>query len=246
MNRILSVLICLASFVHNYSHAEVFTANCRDYPPELSFDGEKCVGALPELLTDIINELGHKIVWVKVPWIRSIQIAKNGDVDLLIRHSMTQERELFLDASPYGYFTRHLSFYKSPTFDSDVTKYADLKKHHIGAIRGNFYSPTFSTLDTKTLTLVGKTEQLIGMLELGRIDLAVTSESHSEELFIDRFEKITFVDSFTNPMYLSIPKNSKASKYYQDIDKLLLEYRKSGKVEQYFKKNGLEVPDQFF
>jgi polar amino acid transport system substrate-binding protein len=246
MKRLLSVLICLASFVHNTSYAEVFTAHCRNYPPEISFDGEKCIGALPELLTDIINDLGHEIAWLKVPWIRSLQIAKDGEVDLLIRHSMTKEREFFLDASPYGYFTRELSFYKAPTFNSDVNSYEDIKRHHIGAIRGNFYSPKFSTLDTKTLTLVGETEQLIGMLELGRIDLAVTSSSHSEELFTDRFERIKFVDSFVNPLYLSVPKGSKASKYYKKIDKLLFEYRKNKKIGHYFKKYGLEPPEQIF
>lgn len=228
------------------SNAEEFTAHCRDYPPELSFDGNKCIGAIPDLLTDIVNELGHEIFWIKAPWIRSIKMAKDGDVDLLIRHSMTQERKLFLNAIPYGYYTRELSFYKSPAFNSEVKSYNDIKQHNIGAIRGNFYSPTFSTLDTNILTLVGNTDQLLGMLERGRIDLVVTSSSHSEELFSERFEKVTFIDSFYNPMYLSIPKKSKASKHYKDIAKLLLEYRKSKKIDQYFQKYGLDEPKQIF
>lgn len=247
MKNPLKILITFIFTLHTItSNAEVFTAHCRDYPPELSFDGNKCVGAIPDLITDILNEQGHEILWMKVPWIRSIKMAKDGEVDLLIRHSMTEERKLFLNAIPYGYYTRELSFYKSPTFNSEISSYKDIKQHNIGAIRGNFYSPTFSTLETNILTLVGKTEQLLVMLERGRIDLVVTSSSHSEELFSERFEKVTFVDSFYNPLYLSIPKNAKASKYYKDIAKLLLEYRKSKKINQYFQKYGLDAPKQIF
>ena len=128
--------------------------------------------------------------------------------------------------------------------DLDIKSFDDLKEVRIGAIRGNFYSPRFTTLDTKELTLVGKTDQLIGMLELGRIDVAVTSESHSIELFEAKFEKASFEDSTFNPLYISIPKKSKAIKFYDDIAALTLEYRKNGAINQYFERYELSIPDQ--
>lgn len=228
------------------SNAESFHAHCRDYPPEIAYVESDCVGAVPDLITDIITELGHEIVCSKVPWVRSIKVARDGKVDLLIRHSMTPERELFLDAMPYAYYTRELSFYKSPSFTEDIKSYNDIKQHHVGAIRGNFYSPRFSALDTNILSLLGTTKQLVGVLERSRIDLAVTSSSHSEELFTDRFVKAEFVDSFYNPMFISVPKKSKAAKYQKDIANLLLEYRKSKRIDQYFKKYNLPVPKQIF
>lgn len=241
-----TAVVFIFFFLSMSAYAETFTAHCRDYPPELSFEDNKCIGAIPDLITDILNELGHEIIWIKTPWIRSIAEAKTGKVDLLIRHSMTEERELFLHPMPYGNYTRKVYFFKSPAFDYDVNSYDDIKKHIVGAIRGNFYSPNFAKLDTKTLVLVGKTEQLVNMLERGRIDLAVTSKSHSEYLFRDRFVQAKFVDAFYNPLFISIPKKSKASKYYQDINQLLLEYRKSGKINQYFDKYGLTPPKQIF
>ncbi len=247
MKNLFKIFIAFIIAVYTItSEAEVFNAHCRNYPPYLYFDGSKCIGAIPDLVTDLMNEQGHQIVWSNVPWIRSIKVAKEGKVDLLIRHSMTQERKQFLHAIPYGYYTRELFFFKSPTLTSDINSYQDIKKYNIGAIRGNFYSPKFSTLDTNILTLVGQTEQLINMLERGRIDLAVTSSSHSDKLFTDRFVKSRFVDSFDNPLYISIPKKSNASKYYNDIATLLLDYRKSGKIDQYFLKYNLPTPKQVF
>ena len=243
------VQICvfvLIGFLPAHSFADTFSAHCRNYPPDLFFDGNKCVGIVPDLVIDIFSDLGHDIIWLNAPWSRSYREAQKGNVDLLIRHSMTPERKLFLDAITYGYYIRELSFYKSPHFNSSVNSYSDLKQHNIGAIRGNFYSPRFENLDTKILTLVGTTKQLIGMLDLGRIDLAVTSSSHSEELFKHKFEKASFVDSFYNPLYVSIPKKSKASKYYKTIAKVLLDYRKSGKINQYFIKYKLPIPKQIF
>jgi len=243
LKLILFYLIAISSF---QSSSETFTSHCRDYLPDLFFDGSTCVGPVPELVSDIVSELGHNIKWLKVPWIRTIEDAKHGNVDLLIRHSMTQERKIFLLPIPYGYYTRTLSFYKSPMFKSEISSYKDLEVVNVGAIRGNFYSPRFSTLNSNELIFVGKNKQLLRMLEKGRIDVVVTSESHSIMLFNDRFEKVTFEDTFDNPLYVSIPKNSKASKFYKDIANLTLEYRKNGKIDQYFERHGLPVPEQIY
>lgn len=247
MNKSFSIfIVLLALLIPTHAYTETFTAHCRDYPPEMFTDGNECYGAIPSLVSDVLADLGHNIEWIKAPWIRSIKEGKQGTVDLLIRHSMTIERNTFLRPIAYGYYVRELSFYKSPIFKQDIKSYGDLEKVRIGAIRGNFYSPTFSTLDTKELTLVGRTEQLLAMLEKGRIDIAVTSASHNIDLFEERFTKSTFVDSFHNPLYISLSKNAPTIKFYDDIANMMLKYRQSGKINLYFEKFGLPVPEQIF
>lgn len=247
MKRLLSTFIATLLFSFTVdSLAANFTAHCRHYPPGLTFDGEKCIGPVPDLVTDILNELGHEIVWQNVPWIRSIQFAKTGDVDLLIRHSMTEERTLFLEAMPYGQYLRQIVFYKAPNFNAPIHSYADIKKHNVGAVRGNFYSPTFTLIDPNTLTLVKETQQLADMLQRGRIDLAVTSKLHNEDLYKGKFVKAQFVDEFYNSVYISIPKTSTQIGYFDDIKQLLLKYRKAGLIKQYFKKYNLPAPKQIF
>ncbi|WP_153915746.1 substrate-binding periplasmic protein [Shewanella sp. TC10] len=238
------LIICFVGFFSSNIFAETFTAHCRNYPPELFFENGECKGVVPEMMTDIFIELGHQITWENVPWIRSIKEAESGKVDLLIRHSMTEARQVFLYPIAYGYYIRNLNFYKSPRLDLDITSYKELDNYRVGAIRGNFYSPTFSTFESRELTLVGKTQQLVGMLERNRIDVAVTSASHNVELFEGKFEKITLVDTFENPMYISIPKKSKAVKLYSDVARLIKEYGDTGKINQYFERYGLEVPEQ--
>ena len=235
-------IICIVGLFPSYIFAETFTAHCRDYPPELFFENGECKGAIPEMMTDIFTELGHQINWENVPWIRSMKEAESGRVDLLIRHSMTEARQVFLYPIAYGYNIRNLTFYKSPRLDVDITSYKELENYRVGAIRGVFYSPTFSTIESRELTQVGRTQQLLGMLERDRIDVAVTSASHSIELFDEHFEKITLVDTFENPLYVSIPKKSKAAKLHADVAKLINEYGEMGKINQYFERYGLEGP----
>jgi polar amino acid transport system substrate-binding protein len=226
--------------------AKTFIAHCRNYPPDLYFENGRCKGVIPDLVSDVFSELGLKIRWQRVPWGRSVIDAQKGDVDLLIRHSMTPARAYYLNAIKYADATRTLSFFKSPNFKSDIRSYEDLAKVNVGAIRGVFYSPSFSKLDLSQLTVVSETKQLLGMLELGRIDVVVTSESHKIELFEPSFEKVSLVDTFENPNYISIPKASKMMKYYDDVSRIILEYRKSGRINQYFEKYVAPIPKQTF
>jgi polar amino acid transport system substrate-binding protein len=226
--------------------ADTFTSHCRNHPPDLFFDDGKCIGIIPELVNDILHELGHEITWLEAPWGRSYREAKKGNVDILIRHSMNSSRELFLRAIPYGHDIRNLTFYMSPTLPTDVTSYADLAKLNVGAVRGAYYSPNFSNLDPLAMTLVGRSEQLLAMLERGRVDVVVTSETQWKDLFEGRFEKATLVDSFKNTYYISIAKNAKAIAIYDDVARVMLEYRKSGKIDRYFEKYGATPPLQKF
>ncbi|MBJ2136089.1 transporter substrate-binding domain-containing protein [Paraglaciecola chathamensis] len=239
-------LILLFIFLPTSLLADTFTSHCRNYPPELYFDGDKCVGVIPDLVSDMLLELGHHIQWLKAPWIRSYREAKKGKVDILIRHSMTPEREAVLLPITYGYSIRNLSFYTSPNFTGNIGSYQDLAKMNVGAIRGVFYSPKFSSLDPNTLTLVGTTEQLVSMLELGRIDVVATSATQRVELFAQQFEKAAFVDSFTNAFYISVVKLGRAVPIFDDLSEKMLEYRISGKINRYYEKYDAIPPMQEF
>lgn len=239
-----TLLILLVAILPQVVFAESFTAHCRDYPPELSFDGDKCVGVLPDLVTDIFSELGHEIRWKKAPWVRSLRDAKQGKVDLLIRHSMTEEREPYLYAIPYAYYVRSVYYYKSPKFDADIKNYAELEQVRVGAIRGNFYSPKFSDISKENITLVRKTEQLLAMLDFGRIDVAVTSASHGVERFDSQFDKVTLEGAFINPMYISLSKKSKAGTISAEVEELMRRYHESGRMDQYFERYGVAIPNQ--
>jgi polar amino acid transport system substrate-binding protein len=244
--RSLLILLYLFAIFPKDLLAKDYIAHCRNYPPELYFENHTCVGAVPELVNDIFSELGHNIIWVKAPWLRSLKDAKEGRVDLLIRHSMTPERTQFLKPIKYSHRIRQLSFYKSPTLKLEINSYDDLQKVIVGAIRGVYYSPKFSELDTSRFMLLEQTEQLVSMLKLGRIDVAVSSGSHNKELFEKQFTEVTFSESFINTLYISIPKTSPAMDHYDEIAKLMMEYRTSGKINQYFEKYGLALPEQIY
>ncbi|MEP1553887.1 MAG: transporter substrate-binding domain-containing protein [Paraglaciecola sp.] len=240
------LLISFILLLPMFASANTFIGHCRNYPPELIFEDGKCKGIIPDLVLDIFSELGLKVKWQKVPWGRSVIDAQKGDVDLLIRHSMTPAREYYLNPIKYADATRTLSFFKSPNFKPDIKSYDELVKVNVGAIRGVFYSPIFSQLELTQLTVVGETRQLLGMLERGRIDVVVTSKSHDIHLFEDKFDKATLTETFYNPNYISIPNDSKLMAHYDDIARLMLDYRKSGKIDSYFEKYDAPTPEQTF
>lgn len=235
------LMICITATLSNYVLAKDFVAHCRDYPPDLYFQNDKCLGAVPELVNDIFNELGHNIIWIKAPWLRSLKDAKEGRVDILIRHSMTPEREKFLAPIKYEDRVRKLSFFKSPALKSDITSYDDLQKVVVGAIHGVFYSPKFARMDKRRVIFVEETAQLVSMLALNRIDIAVSSESHNREMYEGKFEKSHFTETFYNPHYISIPKNSAAMQYYDEVANLMAKYIELNKIEPYFEKHNLKM-----
>ncbi|MEP1445869.1 MAG: transporter substrate-binding domain-containing protein [Paraglaciecola sp.] len=239
--RSLMLMIFFATTFPQSLMAKDFVAHCRNYPPDLYFQKNQCLGAVPDLVNDIFEELGHNIFWVKAPWLRSLKDAKEGRVDILVRHSMTPERASFLLPIKYEDRTRQLLFFKSPALQSDITSYEDLQKVVVGAIHGVFYSPQFSAMDTRRVIFVEETEQLVSMLALNRIDIAVTSESHNRESFDRQFEKSDFTETFYNPHYISIPKSSPAMEYYDEVADLMAKYRELNKIEPYFEKHNLKL-----
>ena len=222
---------------------KTLTAHCRDYPPDLFFKDGTCVGIVPDLVSDIMTELGYEIEWMNVPWIRTIAWAKQGKVDLVVRHSMTPERTQYLHAVAYSDTQRTVSFYQSPELDMDVQSYDDLNQLKVGIIRGMFYSPHIARLDAGNKVQVSNTEQLIRMLQLGRIDLVATTQSHNEHLFKNSFKKAPFSDTFTNPMFVSFSKKSRYAFLYKELEETLILYKASGRINDYFSRySASELP----
>ncbi|TCS41626.1 substrate-binding periplasmic protein [Reinekea marinisedimentorum] len=226
--------------------AETFIAHCRHSPPEMIVVDGDCSGIVPEMLVDILAELNHDVKWLEIPFPRSLAEAKLANVDILIRHSMTDQRRGFLDGHVYGDFERVIEYFLAPNFESDITSPEDLKTVNIGALRYYYYSTQFHALDPDSITWVTETPQLIKMLRASRVDAVITSKRHAADLYRSEFRKASYSEQFTNPLYISFAKASPKSVYQDEIAEVLLEYRKSGRVDQYFISYGMEPPVQVF
>lgn len=69
-----------------------------DYPPQYFRDENgKWRGMAVELGTALLKEAGCKIVFLPLPWKRALYDMKNGEVDMMLNMSYSEEREQYID-----------------------------------------------------------------------------------------------------------------------------------------------------
>lgn len=113
MRLILIIVIsCLfLSQARAETSAVVWQAHCRDRHPVIYVENGECKGPGAAVINEVIARLGHKINWSNVPWARTIKVAEMGQVDLIPVHSMTPERNDFLDPMLLGYDKRYVYYF---------------------------------------------------------------------------------------------------------------------------------------
>jgi polar amino acid transport system substrate-binding protein len=198
------------------------------------------------MIETALKRLGHKILWSEVPWKHSLETAKQGMVDILPRHSMNEERKTFLHAIAYGYKVRKIFYMISPKKDIIINSLDDLLPYTVGMLRGSFYSQTFAEDKRLTKLPFGSNDQMIRLLESGRLDIAITSSAHELEKFIDikGIKQAHYSDSFFNSRNISIPARSPMVKHFaafkHEIEKII----RSGEIEDIFKRHNISAPSQ--
>ncbi|SIO33410.1 ABC transporter substrate-binding protein [Salinivibrio sp. ES.052] len=226
--------------------ADTFRAHCRDRAPELIPTETGCEGPVAEVITVALEKMGHTPDWSTVPWARTINVAEVGEVDIIPRHSMNNEREAFLNAVPYGYSIREVFYIIGPNVNQQINSFEELKQYRIGALRDSFYSDLFNNTEDLKRRYYNDTEQIIKVLENGRIDVAVTSSSHDIDKFtaVSAFTQANFVDRFYNGRYISIPKKSPVANYFPEFERTIQQMVASGEVSAIFEKYGQTPPEQ--
>lgn len=246
------VISCLLFLMSSMVFADVFQAHCRNRGVEM-VEGTNgvCTGPVPEVIETALKKLGHSVKWQNAPWVRTIKGAEKGNPDILLRHSMNEERRNFLLPVVYGYEIRKLFFYTTPQRpDIKINSESDLKNYKIGVLRDSYYAPKFNSATNLNLQELRENEQKVKMLKSGRIDVAAIKSSQGKEL-IKELEDIgsapaSYVEEFPNGRYFSVPKKSAMAKYYEALSAEIFRMRKDGEISAIFEKYNAPVPTQDF
>lgn len=236
--------------VSHYSIADVFLAHCRNRGVEMvEGNGGVCTGPVPEILETALKRIGHSVKWQNAPWARTIKGAEKGVPDILLRHSMNEERRGFLMPIVYGYEIRKLYFYvTSQRPDIEINSEQDLRNYRIGVLRDSFYAPKFSSAKDLNLSEHRELAQKVRMLESGRIDVAAIKSTQIKELREDLdaigAKPANYVEEFFNGRYFSIPKNSRMSRHYKALSAEIYKMRKDGEISAIFEKYAADIPSQ--
>uniref|UniRef100_UPI0040471CED substrate-binding periplasmic protein n=1 Tax=Shewanella baltica TaxID=62322 RepID=UPI0040471CED len=247
MRLILTIVIsCLfLSQAKAETSAVVWQAHCRDRHPVIYVEKGECKGPGAAVINQVITRLGHKVNWSNVPWARTIKVAETGQVDLITVHSMTPERNDFLDPMLLGYDKRYVYYFALANRQLEVKHFDELKPHIIGALRGAFYCPQFNDNQNQLkVSFVNDNGQLINMLKAERIDLAITSEQHEMQFFAKdpQLKQMEYVDISKNGRYFSIPLMSPLHQYAKQVHQIVNDMRTSGEITRLFESYGVEPP----
>ena len=204
------------------------------YPPyDWSVGNQEYVGAGPELLSQIIPK-GYKLKAVMVPWKRAQEMARTGEIDILVNLRITPERSTWLE------------FSKNPTFYNPIVVFMlkeklipfkswdELKPLRGGTALGDTYGNGFDEYLAANL----KTESASSMVEnfkkltSNRIDYFV-SGYYTGMAWVSSAKLSDNIVALTPPVSnnfinLGFSKKSKYLYLLPEMDKKLAELQTNG------------------
>lgn len=252
IKRCLLILLILIALPLRAETDEVPIA-IQNVPPFLYETDGEFGGPLFKLLQQLESDLGYQAKYELLFWARIISTAEAGAERVLVRHSMTPQRESFLNEILIGYKTRVVSYIKRKG-EYDATSFEELKGYRVGARNLAFYSFEFNEGNLNRV-LVDSDQQLLRMLSAGRVDFVVTYDiEESREIaannginFDDEYTLASYQEIFFNGRFISIPFGTKLNeRWFNEMNCAVLNYRKSGQVDKWFEEDGVKPYVQKF
>ena len=132
-------------------------------------------GFLTEIVTTAFRRVGYATKVIFIPWIRGIEMTKNGKYDTLLGTSYTKDRSAYFLYPNYSWKTEIFFFKRA----GNVRQYTTLKalcNSRIATLRGSFYFKRLRKLSCLQVNEVNGISQSINMLMSNRIDLFIESK----------------------------------------------------------------------
>ncbi|WP_199609433.1 substrate-binding periplasmic protein [Flocculibacter collagenilyticus] len=182
---------CLIVFAVIFSHCSYAVSLCYDESPPYAYlrndtDPASVSGQSLAMVQNIFKHIPSVTVKVTLlPWKRCQQLASEGVYDGILQASFNKQRnEQFKFSDPLFYSYGRYFALKSKKID----KYKLHNASHlsVGLLRGNYYGPHITPLIEKGVfkqtTYSTTPQQLMGLLEKGRVDIVLFEESSGWEV----------------------------------------------------------------
>jgi polar amino acid transport system substrate-binding protein len=178
-------------------------------PPYRVAEDGRFSGLYLDIFDEIANRLGWQVQYREAPYRRVLRLAEDGQLDVVLGARRTDEREVYLDfVAPAFPADRRLFFYQTDTHR--IERYDDLYGRVIGAREATRYFPRFDEDTGLMKELVGRYENLMLMLERGRVDVVIAPELVGKYT-LNQLGLTASVSPYTvpgDPVYLAVPKGS--------------------------------------
>ncbi len=219
-----------------------------EYPP-LEFKDKTGIpkGIAVEIVTKIMNGLGHSVSIEVLPWARALKMVKHGRADAIFTIFKNAERELFLDYSSEILIPQMVAFFvrkDSPfVYEGNL---GSLEQHKIGVVSTISYGQKFDSLrPALNIERTASLELNFKKLMFGRIELVI-SNVYSANIAMNKLniqDKIKRLEPPVEsvPSFIAFSKMKKLTKLQKNFDRKLIELKKSGAYDQIINKSGLKI-----
>ncbi len=213
------------------------------WPPIMYQDGEKIVGAGPDLVKKIFNDLGITVnSKFEGTWDVVQEKTKDGSIDVLAAAYKTAEREAYMDYSiPYTIDPVVLVVKKGKAFT--YTKWDDLIGKRGVVTIGDSYGQDFDSFvkDKLSPKQVTTPEEAFALLDKGEADYFVYALYSAENYIFknnlaDKEEIIPQYVSTEN-FYITISKKSPFADLMPKVNNLLEKYKADGTIDRIIEEN---------
>ncbi len=216
----ISILFYLYIFVSLHSSLYGETIKYAVFPaPPYMIGADKEDSALSGIDVEIVNEIAKranlKIEYIRCPWVRALELMKNGKADILSSVYKKPEREeymVYFD-KPFLY-ELPIAFYYRIDSGIKITKYRDLYKYrNIAVLRGASYFPRFDADKKINKYEVASQEQIFPMLVHKRVQvMAGYMPTENYYITINNYagliEKSNYVYNEKSKVYMTVSKKS--------------------------------------
>lgn len=192
----------------------------------------------------LAEKMGVSLRVVHIPWARSLEYMKSGEIDLLTGLAYTNERAEYIRYTEIPYYTAAPAFYVSKGKAGMVRSYSDLYRYRVGYVRSSAYFEPFNSDAKIDKYPVSNEDQLLQMLVRNRVEVIIGTDSQVEYDIAQlglrgKVEKALFAPPEKIEIYLGISKKSPFINHYVQINHIMKELIRSGEIDKlaskYFK-----------
>ncbi len=231
-------IFCLES---NSSHGQELIFASAHFPPWVVVDEEEVGGVDVEIIKEVAQRLGIKLVILDCPWKRCLRMMQDGQIDIMSSLFKRPDREQFMHFIEPPYLEESTTvFYVTKGNQHILNKYSDLYKLEVGITRGVSYFPKFDNDTQIKKTELVKAPQLLNMLVEKRIDTVPAEESYFDytlvmEGFSEQIEKTKLkVTNKKEKTYFALSKKSSFVEQLPQLQDTLDEIVKEGLIQSIY------------
>lgn len=144
-------------------------------PPYRIVDSERRSGLYLDIFNEMADRLGWQVVYEEVPFRRILLLMREGEVDVMLGPVKTDDRQDFMAyVAPAFPPERRLFFYRDE--EDRIGQYRHLYGKLVGVLDGARYFERFDQDKKLDKQPAPRYENLMLMLEKGRVDVVVAPE----------------------------------------------------------------------